>query len=64
MNKSLETDETVLENNEKLRTALREEITVEKELRIAEVTLKELTSIELDLRELLKQTGRIKGRKV
>ena len=63
--KSLKLDQEVLVNNEKLRTALKEEIerhkkvkmkykAVEEELRIAEETVRDVTSIEIDLRELLR----------
>ena len=65
VDETLEADEKVLESNEELRTALREQMArnkkvkmkynaAEKELRTAEVTVKNITSIECDLRELLK----------
>ena len=63
--KSLGLDEEVLVINEKLRGALKEEIerhkkvkmkykAVEQELRTAEETVRDVTSIEFDLRQLLK----------
>ena len=63
--KTLKLDQEVWVDNEKLRTALKEELerykkikmrckAVEEELRIAEETVRDVTSIEIDLRELLR----------
>ena len=65
VNKNLESDETTLVNNEKLREALREEMAKYRKFRMkynagqtelgtAEMTVKELTSIECHLRKSLK----------
>ena len=65
VDESLKLDKEVLENNEKLRAALKGEIerhkkvkmkykAVEKELKIAEETVRDVTSIEIDLRKKLR----------
>merc|ERR1711874_429631 len=79
VNKNLEGDETTLANNEKLREALREALreemakyrkfkikynAVQQELGTAEITVKDLTSIECHLRESLKYKEEIKKGKL